>query len=50
MIKRVGHVKSKFLKTAVLLRDSRLKQYIPETCLFSSDSLQIMLKEYGIAI
>lgn len=46
MKKNIQHVRSKFLKTAVLLKDNTLKQYVPETRLFSSDNLKGLLQDY----
>jgi glutathione synthase/RimK-type ligase-like ATP-grasp enzyme len=39
-------IRSKLLKTTVLLKDRTFKQYVPETRHFSSDNLIVMLRAY----
>jgi len=48
MVRHVKYVKSKLLKTAVLLESNSLKQYVPDTRRLSSEDLLEMLKRYNM--
>ena len=48
MKKKVPLIKSKFLKTTVLLREEALKEYVPETRRLSAESLLELLRCYGM--
>ena len=44
----IQRVKSKWTKTKVMLKSEYLRQYMPDTRLFSKSSLQAMLNQYGM--
>ncbi|KGE16992.1 YheC/YheD family protein [Paenibacillus wynnii] len=47
-VKTVNPVQSKWIKTQLLLRNSFIKQYIPDTRKFNSKNLEQMIYSYGM--
>jgi len=48
MISNAHHIRSKMLKTHVLLKHSVIRDYVPETRRFSPYNLQQLLEEYNM--